>query len=246
MNLRLSLFTLAFAVVGTAFAGSAIAPAKAASAAMPAATPLSRDILLAELSRNLAAHFSLEGDLEVDLLRPWSEPQTVAKTWTIAIVEYPSTVSSSMFLPCRISADGKFLGEQTVIVRAALWRDVWATRGQLTGGSTFDPALLETRRVDLLRERDSVPAAVGDRSYIFARGVTPGHVLTWRDIARRPLVRKGDMVDVSATEGALIVTMKAVAMENGSQGDTVTVRNPESRKDFAAMVVDENHVQVRF
>jgi flagella basal body P-ring formation protein FlgA len=40
--------------------------------------------------------------------------------------------------------------------------------------------------------------------------------------------------------------MKALAMENGSQGDTVTVRNPQSRKDFAAMVVDENRVQVRF
>jgi hypothetical protein len=27
---------------------------------------------------------------------------------------------------------------------------------------------------------------------------------------------------------------------------TVTVRNPESRKDFAALVVSENRVQVRF
>jgi flagella basal body P-ring formation protein FlgA len=35
-------------------------------------------------------------------------------------------------------------------------------------------------------------------------------------------------------------------MENGAQGDTVTVRNAESRKDFAAMVVSENRVQIRF
>jgi flagella basal body P-ring formation protein FlgA len=35
-------------------------------------------------------------------------------------------------------------------------------------------------------------------------------------------------------------------MENGAQGDTVTVRNPESQKNFAAVVVDENRVQVRF
>jgi flagella basal body P-ring formation protein FlgA len=40
--------------------------------------------------------------------------------------------------------------------------------------------------------------------------------------------------------------MKALAMENGAQGDVVTVRNPESRKDFAAQVIDENRVQVRF
>ena len=40
--------------------------------------------------------------------------------------------------------------------------------------------------------------------------------------------------------------VKALAMENGAQGDTVTVRNPESQKNFAAVVVDEKHVQVRF
>jgi flagella basal body P-ring formation protein FlgA len=40
--------------------------------------------------------------------------------------------------------------------------------------------------------------------------------------------------------------MKALAMENGAQGDTVTVRNPVSQKNFAAVVVDENRAQVRF
>ena len=68
----------------------------------------------------------------------------------------------------------------------------------------------------------------------------------WRDISRRPLVKKGDLVEVSTSSGLLIVKMKALAMENGGQGETVTVRNPESQKNFAAVVVDENRVQVRF
>jgi flagella basal body P-ring formation protein FlgA len=71
-------------------------------------------------------------------------------------------------------------------------------------------------------------------------------MLTWRDITRRPLVKKGDVVEVSANSGQLLVTMKALAMESGAQGDTVTVRNPISLKNFAAVVVDENRVQVRF
>jgi flagella basal body P-ring formation protein FlgA len=44
----------------------------------------------------------------------------------------------------------------------------------------------------------------------------------------------------------LQITMKALALENGARGDTVTLRNPESQKNFAATVVDENRVQVRF
>jgi flagella basal body P-ring formation protein FlgA len=127
-----------------------------------------------------------------------------------------------------------------------LWRDVWVARQPLVTGAVFDPAELETRRVDLFRERDALPTVVGDRTYVLMRAVSPGRVLSWRDIARRPLVRKGNLVEVSAGDGQLLITMKALAMENGAQGDTVTVRNPESRKEFAAMVIDENRVQVRF
>jgi flagella basal body P-ring formation protein FlgA len=81
---------------------------------------------------------------------------------------------------------------------------------------------------------------------VFARAVQAGRIVTWRDIARRPLVKKGDMVEVSATEGVLSITMKAMALSNGAQGEAVTLRNLESRKDFTAFVIDENRVQVRF
>lgn len=212
----------------------------------PIAVPLTREALLAGVSRELVAHYNLEGDLDLELLRSWSPPPQLAKAWTITVIEYPAVAASSMLLRCRIAAEGKVVAEPQLVVRAALWRDAWLTRSQLTIGATFDPSVLEARRVDLFREREALPAAVGDRSYIFARGVPAGRLLTWNDIARRPLVKKGEIVDVSAVEGTLIVTMKAVAMESGAQGDTVTVRNPESRKDFAAMVVDENRVQVRF
>jgi flagella basal body P-ring formation protein FlgA len=223
-------------------AGS-LAPAAGAEAT-PA--PLTRDLFTGEIARDLATHFNLEGDLQLELIRPWAAPARVAAVWRVEILEYPSLPSSSMLVRCRIFADGEVAAESTLMTRASLWRDAWVSRQPLLAAATFDPALLDTRRVDLFRERDALPAAVGDRSYVFARSVGPGRLLTWHDIARRPLVKKGNLVEVSASEGQLIITMKALAMENGAQGDTVTVRNPESKRDFAAMVVAENRVQVRF
>ena len=73
-----------------------------------------------------------------------------------------------------------------------------------------------------------------------------GRVLTWRDVARRALVRKGDLVEVAAIDGPLTVTLKALAMQSGAAGEMVTVRNLESKKDITAQVVAENRVQVRF
>ncbi len=210
------------------------------------ATPFTRDDLLAQLGQKITTHFNLEGELQLELIRVWVPPARVAGSWEVAVLEFPTLVSASMLLRCRVLADAVPVAETTFVVRAQLWRDAWAARQPLAVGTTFDPSALEVRRVDLLRERDVLPAAVGDRSHIFARALPPGRLLTWRDITRRPLVRKGDLVEVTAIDGSLAVTMKAMAMENGAQGDTVTVRNPESRRDFSALVVEENRVQVRF
>jgi flagella basal body P-ring formation protein FlgA len=59
-------------------------------------------------------------------------------------------------------------------------------------------------------------------------------------------VRKGDLIEVAAIDGQLQIIMRGLAMENGAAGDTVTVRNPESKRNFAAQVIAENRVQIRF
>jgi flagellar basal body P-ring formation protein FlgA len=212
----------------------------------PEGTRLSREEFIAAIVRDLTGHFRLEGELQLELLRPWSAPEKTAAAWETVLLEYPATASSSMLLRCRHLADGVPAGDFTLVVRATLWRDAWAARQPLALGSAFDSALLDTRRVDFLRERDVLPVSAGDRSFIFGRAVSAGRTLTWRDITRRPLVRKGETVEVSASYGQLLVTLKGVALESGAQGDSVSIRNPDSRKDFTATVIDENRVQVRF
>jgi flagella basal body P-ring formation protein FlgA len=240
--MRSTLTALLFAL--TAFAAAAEAPATPGK-------PFTREQFITALSRELSAHFNLEGELQLDLLRPWSPPARIAATWDLLVLEFPSLPAASMLVRVRLLADGQPVStnretDLTLVLRASLWRDVWAARQPLSVGATFDPAELETRRVDLFRERDLLPAGVGDRTFIIARAVPAGRSLTWRDITRRPLVKKGETVEVSAASGLLVVTMKALAMESGARGDTVTVRNPQSQKNFAAVVVDENRVQVRF
>ena len=210
------------------------------------AAPLGREQFVALLTRDLAGHFRLEGDLQLELLRPWTPPAGVAAHWTLDVLEYPTQPASSMLVRCRLVADGEPTGDLSLVCHAAHWREVWVTRQLLEVGATFDAATLDTRRVDVFRERDVVPTVAGDRSLIFTRAISGGRLLTWHDLSRRPLVRKGELVEVTAVDGLLSITMKALALENGAQGDTVSVRNPDSHKEFSALVIDENHVQVHF
>lgn len=234
-------------LIGALALGSRLSATTTAGTASDTPVPFAQKDFMAAVARELSDHFNLEGDLQLETLRTWSTPDSVAREWQVQVTEFPALPSGSMLVRCRVLADGVAAGmETTLTLRAAHWRDVWVARQPLVNGTAFDVALLESRRADLFRERDALPAAVGDRTFNFIRSVQPGRILTWRDVGRRPLVRKGDLVEVSASEGTLLITLKGLAMQNGAQGEAVTIRNLESRKDFTAFVVDENRVQVRF
>ena len=218
----------------------------AAGSLAAAPSPVAREQVLADAARDLTSHFNLEGELQLELPKGWAPPATAADHWRVELAEYPSLASSAMLVRMRLFGDGALAADASLVLRAVHSREVWVARQPVALGAIFDPTALDTRRVDLFRERDALPTSAGDRGFVFARGVSAGRVLTWRDLVRRPLVRKGDLVEVSVAEGQLTVTMKALAMESGAQGDVVTLRNPESRKDFVAVVTHENRVQVRF
>jgi flagella basal body P-ring formation protein FlgA len=201
--------------------------------------------LEAAVARDISAHFNLEGDFQVSMQRPWVPERAVGPGWTLSVLEYPNSPESTMLVRCEVR-DSVGPLSATVLLQASLWRDAWAVRLPITPGSAFDASRLETRRCDMLREHDLLPAAIGDATYVFARGVPVGRMLTWHDVSRHQQVRRGDLVEATASEGLLVISMKVLALENGVRGDTITVRNTDSMRDFSALVTDENHVQVQF
>lgn len=211
-----------------------------------APTHYSPDLLVENLAKDLTGHFQLDGQLQLELLRMWAAPDAPADQWALEVAEYPAQPAANMLVRVRLRADGKLVADTALLLHAALWKDAWYARLPVPNGITFDPTLLESRRTDVFRDRDALPAKEGDSNSIFARQISPGQLVTWHDLTRRPLVHRGQVVSVTANEGRLSVTMKALAMENGARGDLVTVRNMESRKDIPAIVIGDEKVEVHF
>jgi flagella basal body P-ring formation protein FlgA len=246
-----SLLALTTLLVG----GTSFLWAQAPAAEVPAAPAVSSEVagttftpaqLLAGLTRQLTDRYQIEGDLQLDLLRAWNAPAVTGAAPEVVVVESPTTLAPSLLVRVRLQNGTSSLGEYTVQVHCQIFRDVWITRNPVERGAPFDAGELDTRRVDVLRERDAMPAVQGDTTLRYARSISGGRLITWRDVARRALVRKGEVIDVTATDGALSITMKALAMENGSAGETVRVRNLESKKEFPVLVVSDARGQVRF
>src|SRR5690349_8112220 len=86
------------------------------SVAAAAPVPLARDQFISQIATDLSAHFKLEGELQLELLRPWAPPARVAETWMLEMLEYPSVPAASMLVRCRILADGAAVGDATLVL----------------------------------------------------------------------------------------------------------------------------------
>lgn len=142
-----------------------------------------------------------------------------------------------------ILVDGEVIETRRIAIKVALYRDVWVAQRNLIRGSVpREPVIAPVLR-DVFSQRGSVIAATEDLSgYALRRNVAEGHLLTWDDLEKRPLVRKGEMVDVVVQRGMMRVSLRARSLEDGADGDWVNIRNPNTRFEFLAQVTGRSQV----
>jgi flagella basal body P-ring formation protein FlgA len=246
MNLRLFSLLSSFLLAAATLGAAGEQAATASTAVDPNPSTFTREQVQAEIARQLTDHYQLRGELRLELERTWTNPAPLAGGYELTVMEFPAKVVPSLLIRVRFQNAGRSLGEQMIPLHAQLLRDVYVVRTPQERDAAFDPAQMDVRRVDVLRERDTVATDDCEGDYAFAAPVQAGRVLAWRDLARRALVHKGQVIEVAAVDGTMTITTKALAMENGAAGDSIKVRNLTSKKDFTAYVVAEARAQVRF
>ena len=227
----------------------------AASGLLPHAASLARsafslsaDALVAELEKQAALHYAADGELKLSLARVWPALRLPEADWILTVTEWPAGgLASTLLVRVKVVSGSETIIEGQLPLRAQLWRDVWLAANQLDRGQSLDRSSLTVQKADVLRERiPLVSASIDPATLELSQAVAAGKALTRRDVAVRPLVRKGQVVDVFAQTGQLGVRMKALALENGAAGDLIKLRNIESHKEFNGQVTHESKVQVHF
>jgi flagella basal body P-ring formation protein FlgA len=224
-------------------------PAAPAVVTSPGTVTIGEREILDALQRELIARYSLEGDLKLSLSQEW-KPLEIrnGRDWKLIIDQAPpGGLSSRPQVRYHIEVGGNQVGSWQESLRASLWRPVWVATRRLDRGATPDSSSCALKNIDTLAENLSfVPADTDLSLYEMAQGVAQDRPLTSRDLSLRPLVRKNQLVDVIVSEGSLNITMKGLALGTAGAGEMVSIRNPDSRKDFQAKVVGINTVQVKF
>ena len=195
-----------------------------------------------EITERIRAHFGLEGDLH---LVPVNGGNFAPKAGaTVSVVEFPANISAQFLLRVRTEVLGEASQEQTIVLRANLWRYGWRLRRPSQSGEMLDLSALEPVRIDVLRDRGAL-SSMPQGDYIFTRAVPPDRLLTWRDLAARPIVRRGQVVEVLAQSGPVSVSLKGMAMKDGARNETIRIRNLQSNREFTAQVTGESRAVIR-
>ena len=209
---------------------------------------LGAEAFLTAIEHELTKHLSLTGELKLSLSRPWSPLKLPAPDYSIVVAEWPTNgITGTFLVRVKISSDGELVADWLVPLQAQLWQDVWVANTRLERGQALDRSLLASQKFDTLRERQPpISAQVDPSSLELTNSITAGRPLTRHDVSIRPIIRKGQIVEVSAQQGLLSITMKALALENGAVGDLIKLRNLESRREINGQIINENKVRIPF
>ena len=187
------------------------------------------------------------GELELVPTRPLPTISVPAdKALQLRVLYHPGTPMAYMRVKFSLRTDDEQLGEWTVYYRAKLYRDVWVARSPGQVKKPLDQVDLAKERRDVINVRQSLwQGKKTDSKFCLAQGVSSGSLIYDRHVKLTPVVKRGQIVDAFVQLRSLTIRLKAEVLEDGAPGETVRMRNLQTKKELRGTVINEKFIKVR-
>ena len=202
-----------------------------------------RDRITQELQRRYARN---GGEVEVRMSRPWRTIPVPDESIDFRLHDLPQAgLQSLISLKVEILAAGEPVGSWFQPIQVRHWCEVPVAASALRRGQPLADAETVLERRDLLASRGilrSLPSAAQD--YELAESLAPGQALSDRSLRLKTVVFRGRRIDARIQAGTLEITTKVEALEDGYPGQSIRVRNPQSKREFRGVVQTEDAVLI--
>ncbi len=184
------------------------------------------------------------GELELSFTQPWDAPVLPDEPLTVKILEIPTAgVTPSFIARFQLCTATETVGTWEVTLRAHIWRDAWVAHNDLQRGELIADADLTRDRRDVLGLHESLADfSTGDSTLELADSVPANNMLLAHDVKLRNVIHRGQIADAVLEKGALNITMKVEAMQDGAPGEIIHARNTASQRDLTGKVVDDHTI----
>jgi flagellar basal body P-ring formation protein FlgA len=187
------------------------------------------------------------GELELRLSRPWTTVPVPDEPLKLKVLDMPTAgVAPAFIVRFQVeTSEGECIGPWQAALQARIWREIWIARSALKRGDSLRATEVARERRDVLGIREPIAEFdLEDSALQVADPVPAGAPLPARSVKSRPVVHRGEMVAGVLEEGAMAITLKLEALEDGAPGQVIRVRNPGSRRDLRAKVMNEQSVRI--
>lgn len=140
--------------------------------------------------------------------------------------------------------DGSVVRRFTGTAFLNLWMDVPCATRPLDKGEAVVPEVVTFRSVNLAYQKSAVWDGRGG-PWQTSRSIGASQPILASDLTPLAAVHRGDRVTLIYQRGNVELRTIAEALEEGGPGDTIAVRNMDSRKQIFATVQDQNTVRTR-
>lgn len=145
-----------------------------------------------------------------------------------------------------VTEDGKPVETGQVSLDIRRFAQVLVTQDNLTRRSLPKADKLALQRMDVTSlNEQAVQSIESIAGYRLKRNIGKGQILTFGAIEPIPDIEVGGDVTIVCHEGLLKITVPGEAIQSGSTGDLVKVRNRASGKILMARVVDDRTVAIQ-
>jgi flagella basal body P-ring formation protein FlgA len=156
--------------------------------------------------------------------------------WTVELTEPRPLAPGRNLVHVRVAAGGR-AARLTASVVCHAYGEAARARQTVAAGAALAAEQFLWEWVDLAAEAGGLAIGrEGVTGQSAARGLAPGDRLREADLRPTPVVRQGEPVELSLGRGAVRVSVRATARQDGVVGQVITVRNELSGHLVAARV----------
>ena len=186
-----------------------------------------------------------EGELEMELIRPWKPmlvPDGALEMRMLTKINYRTSQTSLRF---QLMDGGVPFGVFSAAVKISLWKDAWVATRQITRGTLLPEAKLKKQRHNMIKVRQDLwDGNPSDGRFWFQENISPGRLIYDKAVVMKPVVRRGNLAKAIITTGPLLVSTNVKVLEDGAPGEVVRVQNIRTRKEIIGEVIDEKTIKI--
>ncbi|MFC3907803.1 flagellar basal body P-ring formation chaperone FlgA [Legionella dresdenensis] len=164
-----------------------------------------------------------------DKLEVFNPHQTTAQTTTMGVRCTEKENHWTVYIPVKIT-----IMKQVIVANRAL-----------TKGAIVSPLTIDLQEVDVSQLKQGYFTEVDEVLGMSCKSqIQSGTILTPAQLQKPLLIHKGEQVTIQALNEGFKVSMSGVALEDGSIGEHINVKNISSKKSIEAKVIAPGQVQV--